>query len=43
MIEWELLSIKIFLVKVTLKIGKEKNLLLISFSELILGHIKLKI
>ena len=43
MIEWELLSIKIFLVKVTLKTGKEKNLLLIWFSELILGHIKFKI
>ena len=31
MIDSELLSIKIFLVKVTLKIGKEKYLLLILF------------
>ena len=35
-IESELLIIRIFLVKVTLKIGQEKYLLLILFSELIL-------
>ena len=43
MIELELLSIKIFLVKVTLKIGQEKYLLSILFLKLILGLIKLKI
>ena len=36
----ELLSIKIFLVKITLKIGQEKYLLLTLFSKLILGHKK---
>ena len=39
MTEWELLNIKIFLVKNTLKIG---HFLLILFSKLILGHTKLK-
>ena len=43
MIESELLSIRIFLVKVTLKIGQEKYLLLILSWKLILGHKKLKI
>ena len=47
-IELEWLSIKIFLVKVTLKIGQEKYLLLILLSvdfevQLIVGLIKLKI
>ena len=43
MIEIELPSIKIILVKVTRKIGQEKYLLLILFWKLILGLIKLKI
>ena len=43
MIESELLSIRIFLVKVTLKIGQQKYLLPILFSKLILRLIKLKI
>ena len=43
MIEPELLSIKIFLIKATLKIGQEKYLLLILFWKLILGLIKLNI
>ena len=43
MIESELLSITIFLVKVTLKIGQEKYLLLIMCWKLILAFIKLKI
>ena len=42
MIESELLSIKIFLVKVTLNIGQEKELLSILFWKLILGLFKLK-
>ena len=42
MIESELLSIKILSVKVILKIGQKKYLLLIVFWKLILGHIKLK-
>ena len=42
-IESELLSIRIFLVRVILKIGQEKYLLLILFCKLILGHIKFKI
>ena len=42
-IESELLSGKIFLVKVKLKIGQEKYLLLILFWKLILGLRKLKI
>ena len=42
MIELESLSIIIFLVKATLKIGQEKYLLLILFWEQILGLIKLK-
>ena len=42
MIESELQSIRIFLVKVTLKIGHGRYLLLIPFWELIFGHIKLK-
>ena len=41
--ESELLSIRIFLVNVTLKIGQEKYLLSILCYILILGHIKLKI
>ena len=43
MIEWELLRIKIILVKVTLQIGEKKYLLLILFWKLILRHVKLKI
>ena len=43
MIESELLSIRIFLVKVTLNIGQEKYLLLILFWKLIPGLMKLKI
>ena len=43
MIELELLSIRIFLVKVILKIGQEKYLLSILFWKLILGLINLKI
>ena len=43
MLESELLSIKIFLAKVTLKIGQEKWSLLILFWKLILELIKLKI
>ena len=43
MIEPEILSIRIFLVKVTLKIGQEKYLLSILFSKLTFGLIKLKI
>ena len=42
MIESELLSIKIFLVKVTLKISQEKYLLLILFWKLILGLLNYK-
>ena len=41
-IELQLLSIRIFLGKVTLTIGQEKYLLSILFWKLILGHIKLK-
>ena len=40
MIEWELLSIKIILVKVTLQIGEKKYLLLVLFWQLILGLAK---
>ena len=43
MIESELLSVRIFLLKITLKIGQEKYLLLILFLKLILWLIKLKI
>ena len=43
MIESELINIRIFLVKVTVKISQEKYLLLILRLTLILGHIKLKI
>ena len=43
MTDSELLSIRLFLVKVTLKTGQEKYLLLILFWKLILGYIKLKI
>ena len=43
MVGSELLSVKIFLVKVTLKIGQDKYLLLILFEKLILGLITLKI
>ena len=43
MIELELLSIRIFLVKVTLKIRREKYLLSILFRKLILGFMKFKI
>ena len=43
MIESELLSTRIFLVNVTLKVGWEKYLLLILFWKIILRHIKLKI
>ena len=43
MIESVLLSIGVFLVKVTLKIDQEKYLLLILFCKLIFGLIKLKI
>ena len=43
MIESELLSITMFLVLVTLKIGQEKYFLLILFWKLILGLIKLNI
>ena len=43
MTESELLSIKNFLVNVTLKIGQEKYLLFILFRKLIHGLIKLKI
>ena len=43
MIEWELLCMKILLVKAILTIGQEKYLLLILFSKLIPGHIKLEI
>ena len=43
MIELELLSIRIFLVKATLKIGQEKYLLLILLWKLILGLKNLKI
>ena len=39
MIETELLNIKIFLVKVTLKNGQEKYLLSVLFCKLILGII----
>ena len=42
-IEWELLSLRIFSVKVTLKIGQRKYLLLILFWKLIFGLIKLKV
>ena len=42
MIESDLLSMKIFLDNVTLKIGQEKYLLLILFWKLSLGIIKLK-
>ena len=40
MIEWELLILKAFLVKLIVKISQEKYLLLILFWKLILGHIK---
>ena len=43
MMESELLSTGIFLVKVTLKIGQDKYLLSILFWKLILALIKLKI
>ena len=43
MIESELIIIRIFLVKATLKISQKKFLLLILFWSLILGLIKLKI
>ena len=43
MIELESQSMRIFLVKVILKIDQEKYLLLILFLKLILRHIKLKI
>ena len=43
MIESELLSIRIFFVKVTVKIGQEKCLLLILFWKLLLRLMKLKI
>ena len=42
MIDSELLIVRIFLVKVTLKIGQEKYLLSILFWNLIFGFIKLK-
>ena len=42
MMEREILSIKIFLVKILLKIGQDKYLLLILFLRLIFGHIKIK-
>ena len=42
MIDSELLIVRIFLVKVTLKIGQEKYLLTILFWNLIFGFIKLK-
>ena len=42
MVESELLSIGIFLVKVILKIGQVKHLLSILFWKLILGFIKIK-
>ena len=41
MIESELLSIRIFLVKVTLKVGQKKYFLLILFWEIILGQLEL--
>ena len=43
MIDSELLSMWIFLAKITLKIGQEKYLLSILFWKLLLGFIKLKI
>ena len=43
MIESDVSSIRIFLVKLTLKIGQNKHLLLVLFWNLILGFIKLKI
>ena len=43
MVELELLSIRIFLVKVTLKIGQENYLLSILFWKLIVGLMNLKI
>ena len=43
MIDSELLSIWIFLVKITLKIGQEKYLLSVLFWKLLLGFIKAKI
>ena len=43
MIESDVSSIRIFLVKFTLKIGQNKHLLLVVFWNLILGFIKLKI
>ena len=43
MIESELLGKRMFLVKITLKIGQEKNLVLILFWKVTLGLIKLKI
>ena len=42
MIDSELLIVRIFLVKVTLKIGQEKYLLSILFWNLIFGFINLK-
>ena len=43
MIESELLSIRVFLVKITLNIGQEKYLLLILFSKLIFAFVNLKV
>ena len=43
MTESEVLSIRIHLVKVTLKIGHKKCLLLILFAKIILGLIKLNV
>ena len=43
MIESEILTIRIFLAKVTLKIGQKKYLLSSLFRQLILGLIELKI
>ena len=43
MIESELISTRMFLVKAILEIGQEKYLLSVLFSKLILGIIRLKI
>ena len=43
MIKSELRSIKIFLLKIKIKIAQEKYLLLILFLKLILGNVKLQI
>ena len=43
MIDSELLNMRIFLVKVTLKTGQEKYLLSVLLWKLIFGHIKLKV